>query len=640
MKKTPFIATFLLGAVALGLTAAPKDAILMHVDGKAVPVSEFQYLRNKNNSQQQQAQSLDEYLQMFIDYKLKVAAAEAAGIDTTAKFCSEYEQFRTDLARPYLRDAAVEEALIQDAVDHRKEYLVVSHIMFDAAKPGATALADSLRDEIIKGNASYEDVARQYSVDRPSKARGGLMGAVVPGRYPWAFEKAAYDLKPGEISPVVNSGFGLHIIRLEKREPSQGEIEASHILCLTRGMSDEVKAAQKAKIDSIYNLAVAPGADFAALAREFSEDPGSAARGGSLGFFGQGLMVQPFDSIAFAMKDGEISKPFETDFGWHIIYRTGHRDIEVPESLRDNIKKAIEHDDRAALPEKAFLEKYIASKKGGIQIKNINKLASMVPAQGLDAKAEEAIMASKLPVYKLGKTIACVSDIIAPSQLSKGMSAEEVKKYLSSAAENSLDSRAKEMAEQDLEKDNPDYRNLLNEYRDGILLYEISNEHVWDRAAKDKEGLEAYFKANHDKYKWDAPKFKSIIIFAQNDSILDAARAYADSLDASQPTKFVDNMRAHFGRNIKVERVIAAKGENAITDYLAFGGEKPATDPKQRWQSYCAYKGRIIDAPEEAADVRGLAVTDYQTALEKEWLDELHKNHKVIVDQKVLESLR
>lgn len=636
MKKNIFIASAFASAIVLAF-ASPKDPILMTVNGHDIPVSEFEYLRNKNNSQQQQPQSLDEYLEMFTDYKLKVAAAEAAGIDTTQKFITEYEQFRTELSDPYLVDRNVREALIRQAYEHSLENLIVSHIMLDASQEG---LADSLYQVVISGQTPYEEVASEYSIDRASKSKGGLMGAMPAGRYPWPFEEAAYNTPVGEISQPVNSGFGWHIIRVESREPAKGEVEASHILRLTRGKSDEEQAAQLALIDSIYSVATPE--NFAELARKFSEDPGSGARGGALGYFAQGMMVQPFDSIAFAMNDGEISAPFKTNFGYHIIYRTGHKAPASLEEQRKALDAQIDRDDRALQPKKAFITKYIKDKKGGIEEKNIAKLASTVPANGLDSASIEKICASNLVGYKLGKNKVEFSKFLSPNVLEslKGASSDDVKKYIENATQNALENDAWDMARQDLLDENVEYANLLNEYRDGILLYEISNENVWERASKDKDGLEAFFKANIDRYKWDAPKFKSVIIFATNDSTLNEALAYAETIDSKDPAKFVEDLRKKFGREIKVERVIAAKGENAITDYLAFGAEKPEVDPNQKWKCYAAFGGRIIDAPEEAADVRGLAVTDYQTQLEKDWLQSLRANYPVKIDKKVLDTLR
>lgn len=578
MKKY-FLAASIVAASLLAMTAKSKDAVLMNVAGKDVPVSEFEYLYHKNNSQQVEPQSIDQYLGMFINYKLKVADAEAAGLDTTATFRDEFVKFRNELAEPYLQDSTVFEAIVAETYDHLGKEVLVSHIML---KGDQTQLIDSLRTAIASGQAKFEDVAKNYSIDAPSATRGGLMGVVIPGRYPWTFEEAAYNTPVGGLSPVVNSGFGLHIIRVESVTPARGEVMASHILRLTRGVPDSVAARQKVVIDSIYEVVSADPSKFEEMARELSEDPGSARRGGELGWFGSGQMVAEFDSVAFALPVGAISKPFKTNFGWHIIKKDDARGVGSLEENREKIEKQIKNTARALEPAKAFVKKAAL------------KYADRLPAGSVGADGE-------------------VSDETAAMVL--------------------------DMAREDLERSNADYRNLVNEYRDGILLFEISNQNVWDKAAKDQEGLEKFFRDNKAKYTWTEPKFKAFVVFATNDSTLNVALEYAAGLPADMaPTELVQNVRDKFGRDIKIERVIAAKGENAITDYLAFGGEKPSTD-NTRWKSYAAFRGRIIDQPEEAADVRGAAVADYQEALENQWVADLHKRYKVKVNNKVLKDV-
>lgn len=579
MKKTLLTAALVLGSLA-ALFAKSADPVLMNVAGKDVPLSEFEYLYHKNNTQQAQPQSIDQYLDMFINYKLKVADAEAAGIDTTAAFRDEFYKFRNELAEPYLQDNSVMEALIDEAYNHMKEEVLVSHIMLNA---GQEALADSLRNVIVSGADTYENVARNYSIDAPSAQRGGLMGIVIPGRFPWPFEEAAYATAVGEVSAPVNSGFGLHLIRVEKRTPARGEVKASHILRLTRGANDSVAARQKELADSLYLVAKADPSKFAELAQEFSEDPGSAKRGGDLGWFGPGMMVAEFDSVSFALPVGAVSEPFQTQFGWHIIYKEDARGIGSLDDNRAAIEKQIKGSDRGKEPSRAFLRQAT------------EKYRSQLPAGSFDDNGQ--------------------------------LTAEGTDAVL-------------DLARQDLETTNEDYRNLVNEYRDGILLYEISNQNVWDRAAKDREGLEAYFQANKDKYKWDAPKFKAYVVFATSDSLLNEALEYAAALPADMaPTDLVKEVREHFGRDVKVERVIAAKGENAITDYLGFGEAKPEND-KSRWKAYAAFRGRVISEPEEAADVRGAAVADYQETLEQQWVADLHKRYKVKVYDKVLKKAK
>lgn len=612
----------------------------MTVDGRDVHVSEFEYLYNKNNSQQLQQQPLDEYLKMFIDYKLKVADAEHAGLQDTPSFLNEFNNYRAELASPYLRSQAVEDSLVNEAYSHRLFDVYVSHIMLPNTPDGAKA-ADSLLMAIKCGKLSFEDAAAANSIDRGSSSRGGKMGFVVPDRFPWPFEKAAYDTAVGQLSPVVNSGMGYHIIRVESRTPSAGEVEASHILLLTRGKSPEEAAKQKERIDSLYNV-IAGGADFAELAKKYSEDPGSAKNGGSLGYFGRGVMVPEFEEAAFALEDGEVSKPFASAFGYHIIKRNGHRGAcALDEAMRKQLVAAMQRDERGRAPEEVRIAELMGLYNAALNRPVLDAVHGAIKTAGtLDSVTVASLNAMTAPVATFKGGSVSVADVTSKLMATAVPDADAAIVRFDMYADEALRNAVLDAVRNDLAETEPAYRNLVNEYRDGILLYEIANRKVWDRASKDHDGLAAFFKKNAGKYRWEQPKFKSYVFFATNDSILDKAVEYADSLSTADPAVFTQDMRKRFGRDIKIERVIAAKGENAITDYLGFGAEKPAADSKNKWTSYKAYKGRILEQPEEAADVRGAAVTDYQAKLEADWLKELHKRYKVKVNKKVFKQLK
>lgn len=624
MKKY-LIPAALLGAVILGVSAKSTDPVLMRVGGRDVRLSEFEYLYHKNNSQQLEPVTLDQYVEMFADYKRKVADAEANGLDTMKSFQDELAKYCNDLARPYLRDQAVADSLLQVSYNHYNEDVKVSHIMIRggqnaAEHQAAVAHLDSLRQAIVNGQITFEQAAQNESIDKGSAKRGGLMGNVIAGRYPWAFEDAAFNTPVGQISPVVNSGMGLHLIRVESRQPAKGEVKASHILKLTRDVAPEQQTAAKRQIDSIYSLLVA-GADFAEMARRESQDPGSAKRAGDLGWFPAGAMVQPFDSISFALPDGALSQPFETTFGWHIIKRFEHRGVAPLEQMREQITRAMANDARGTMPEQRRLEQLMAQYKAKLDTKSIAKAAAK-PAK-----------AAKMTAFTIAGKKTRIGDVMT---VDPGMSISA--EALEAMMQTFMEAKVMDMARAALKVENADYRNLTNEYRDGILMYEISNRTVWERAAKDSEGLENFFRANRDRYKWDAPKYKAMVVFAATPEKAREAKAYADSLDNMLPVDIIAAMNQRFGRDIKIERVIAAKGENAITDYLGFGGEKPK--PSGRWTEYFAIQGHVLDAPEEAIDVKGAVTTDYQTELEQQWLNALRAKYPAKIDPKVLETVK
>ena len=382
--------------------------------------------------------------------------------------------------------------------------------------------------------------------------------------------------------------------------PAEGEINAAHILRKTMGLDEARTAGQKAKIDSLYAL-VKKGADFASLTRQYSED-GSAMRGGDLGWFGRGRMVQPFDSIAFSLADGAVSEPFATEFGFHIIKRYAHRGVPAFDEARDGIIAAISQDERSLIPVQIKLKEFIARYDAKTDTALLAELKQQFLETGDSAFTAALASDNRIIASYNGKEIpvSAVASVLRPA---RGKNAYE---NFATAADAFLSASVREQARQDLETTDPDYRNLINEYRDGILLYNIANEKVWARAADDKAGLEEFFKANKAKYAWNEPKFKGYVFL---------------------------------GNDIRIERVIASKGENPIIDYLAFDGPMPETT-NSKWKSFASPAPRIITNPEEAADVKGAVVADYQAKLEQEWLEELHRKYKVKINRKVFNKLK
>ena len=647
MKK--LILSAAVAAVAVAGLAAKKgnDPVLMTVDGKPVLKSEFEYLYNKNNAQQVQPQTLDQYLQMFINYKLKVAEAEAEKLDATPEIQSEFRSFKGELAAPYMTDSATYYRLMDEAYKHNLREVKVSHIMLPMGmSPDENKTieqrADSIRTAVLNGG-DWNQLAEKYSVDRNSNKRGGLMGWISVGRLPWAFEKAAYDTEVGQISPVVNSGFGYHIIRTEASRPARGEAKARHILKLTLNKSDEEKALAKHQTDSLYSLIMrTPNIDFAALARDNSDDAGSARNGGLIDWFGAGMMVAEFDSVAFALPEGAISQPFTTQFGYHIVKNEGHRPVPSFAEMRTRLLSQINNDERGAMPRQNFIDSLMRVYKGHVLDKGLDQVEQLVANNpgGYDSVAIAKLKESNIPVIEIGGKTTPVSAVMGMMPVTRSKDAKNARILVKSAADNLLQQQAMDLQREHLYNPNTDYRNLVNEYRDGILLFEISNRNVWDKAAKDKAGIDEFFKKNRSKYTWDKPKYKGFIIFAQTDSMLNEAKKFTDALPKDfDRDSLSTNMRKKFGNDVRVERIIAAKGDNAISDYLFFGGELPK-DATKNWNKFYGFGGHLAQQPEEAIDVRGQVTADYQNALERQWVQDLRKRHKVKVNDKVLKTVK
>lgn len=641
MKKKPFIISALACAAILSASASKNaDPVLMTINGKDVRQSEFEYLYHKNNLQQLAPQSIDEYIEMFIVYKLKVADAEAAGLHQTDAFTKEFNGYCAELSRPYLRDTIVEKRLIEEAYGRMATSRKVSHIMlplgstYDEKEANRMKL-DSIRTAIVNGSADFGEMAVRYSSDRSARVNNGSMGYINVNSYPYPFEKTAWETPVGEISPVIEDApFGFHIIRVEDERPNPGKVEARHILKLTNGLSEEEGAAKKAQIDSIYNLLVS-GGDFDAIARAESEDPGSAANGGRLGWFGPGEMVKEFEDAAFGLKDGGISAPFKTAYGYHIVQTLAHRGIGTLAEESERIKAAISRDMRSVMPETERLTQLKAEL--GVKIDSTGLMQARSRMTG-DSPAEQlkSLQTDNTLIATVGNRTISIGDVInyIPSNVLEG--ANDAFTVLNSGLENKINETVVEETRKNLAENNSEYRNLTNEYRDGILLFEISNRNVWERSASDTEGLQKFFSANRAKYTWDKPHYKGYVIFATNDSIVGEAQKYL-AANQVENDSLVSVMRANYGRNIKIEKVVTGKGENAIVDNVAFNGERP--EAPGRWTAWFGYTGRVIDTPEEANDVRGAVASDYQQQLESEWIKDLRKKYKIKLNKKALKAL-
>lgn len=470
MKKIRL--TFLLAFFCVAVMAQSADPVVMHINGKPVTRSEFEYSYNKNNSDGViDKKTVKDYVPLFVAYKLKVEAALDAKLDTAASFKREFASYRDQQIRPsMITDADVE------------------------------ALAKKIYKET------------QQRID----STGGM-------------------------------------------------VKVAHILIqFPRNATDKQKTAAKTKIDSLYRV-LTKGGDFAALAKQYSQDPGSANNGGELPLIVKGNTVKEFEQVAWALKDGEMSKPFESPFGWHIILKKGHQNFYDYASQRDDIHRFI---DARNLREQIINQK----------LDSIAKAQQTTPAKVLEAKKLE------------------------------------------------------------LESKDPSLKYLIQEYHDGLLLYDMANRTVWEKAQKDSVGQENFFKSHKAKYSWAEPRFKGIAYCARHQ---DDIQRVKDVLKDVPFNQWVEVLRKTFNNDsvlrIRAEKGIFTKGMNAQVDKDVFGKDtivKPVKD-----YPFAAVYGRKLTAPEDVDDVRADVIADYQEEMEKQWVSALRKRYKVKVDERVLKTV-
>ena len=453
--------------------AAQSDPVVMTVNGKDVLKSEFDYSYNKNNSEGViDKKTVDEYVDLFLNYKLKVAAALDARYDTLTSFKQEFAQYRDQQLYP---------AMVTD-------------------------------DDMLK---------EAHNI---------------------------YDTTVKQIGP-------------------DGLVQVAHILLRLdqKGDMAEVDAA-KVRIDSIYN-ALKQGADFAEMAKKVSQDPGSAAQGGLLPFVQRGQLVKDFEDVAFSLKDGEMSGIVHTPYGFHIILRKAHKMLEPFEFHKASIMQFMEQRgirDRLA---KAKVDTLVAQSGG-----------KLTAADVMNREAEEL-----------------------------------------SAKDDEL-------------------KNLIREYYEGLLLFEISNRLVWEKASNDEAGLDQYFKKNKKKYTWDQPRFKGMAYHVKDAADVEAVKECVKKLPFGE---WADALRKTFNGDsiirIRVEKGLFKRGDNALVDSAVF--QKDTTVTKLKDFPIDAVYGKMLKkGPEDYTDVRGQVVADYQDQLEREWVAELRKKYPFKVNYEALRS--
>lgn len=592
MKKT-FLSIVLMGASLLGF--AQEDKVLMTINGEPIMASEFLYIYEKNNQETSlEKKSMEEYLDLFINFKLKVTEAIAQGVDTTQEFKDELKGYRAQATPKYLQDNDAIDSLVLLSYNRMANIRKASHIAVQcpmdadsATLAAATAKINELRQrvtvglpkEVKKGRKKitvqevedFAEVAMTYSDDPAAKQNKGELGWIQPFRYVYPLEDAVYNTPVGEITEVFRSPFGLHIAKVEGERAFE-EAHAAHIMKMTPSGDLQRLAAATFKMDSIYQLAIQDTVDFAALAQANSEDRGSAMRGGDLGWFGRGAMVQPFEDITFGLQEGEISKPFQTRFGIHISKLYGKRGIQPLDSMRSQLLRQVQRDQRMQIANESFIAK---------------------------TRAEYNLPAD--------------------------MSDADVKAY----------------ADARLEEKYPELRNLVREYHDGILLFDVSLREVWDKANKDHEGLTAFFKANKKQYTWDEPRYKGWLIYAKTDLAAKAAKQIVKGASDKAKVDSILNECVNLDSvtYVKVEYGLWTAGKNAAVDVYGFK-DKTATYTASEEYPVVVAVGKVLKRPEEYNDDRGKIVTDYQDYLEKLWIASLREKYPVVINEEVWNDLK
>jgi len=637
------------------------DAVLLTIDNNKITKGEFIRIYMKNNAKDAQIdnKSLNNYLELFINFKLKVLEAQNLGLDTAITFKHELAGYRKQLAIPYLTDTTVENKLLKESYERKKVALRASHILIKLPEnptPSDTITAYNKALNICKLILAGEDfgkVARENSEDETTKNILGDISyfSVFSTVYP--FENAVYSMNVGDISMPVRTIFGYHIIKLTDRINNPGEVKVAHIMVLVPkdAKPEDVKKAED-KINEIYAKLQA-NQDFGKLAMEYSDDKSSAKKGGELPWFGTGRMVPEFELAAFALiHQGDYSKPVRTAFGWHILKKIDSKPVGTYEELKPDLQTKLYKDSRALQSRISFVEKLKKEynyKSNDKQLTEFYKVADTSLFSG-NWKAEKAAALTK-PLFSIGDSTYNQQQFANYlEKTSKKLKIENVSQsmlitYIDEHYNKFTEEKILAYEEIRLDAKYPKFRYLMNEYHDGILLFDLTDKMVWSKAVKDTSGLTDFYAKNKNNYMWD--KRADVTLFQySNDKIKDEALKLFDK-KSSKGFSNDDIVKMETKKDssaLKItENKLFQKGDNPIIDKIAFNSDASLNKVYEidSGKHQILVVNKIVEPQiKTLPEAKGLVTADYQFYLEKNWIAELRAKHTIIVNKDILSTIK
>jgi len=627
-----------------------NDQILLTIGDEKIPASEFVriYLKNNQVANSVDSKSVEEYLDLFVNFKLKVADALDSKLDTTTSFRNELAGFKKQLARPYLVDSETEQGLINEAYERMKYDVSASHILIsvpEQATPADTVKlyekAIAIRNRIISGE-QFDVVARATSDDHSVINNNGLIGYFTVFQMVYPFESAVYNMKVGEISMPVRTSFGYHIIKLHDKRPARGQVKVAHIMiAVSKDATPEQQLQAKSKIQEIYKL-VLNNEDFGKLANQFSQDPGSSKNNGELPWFGNGKTVPGFERIAFGFeRDGQVSEPFQTIYGWHIMKRLGRKEIGTLDEMLPEIKKRLSSDMRNVMSVERMIVKI--KKEHGFKEDTLN----LFPMVFL---IDSSIYKGKwiLPILKESKVIFTIAD--------QKHDQSEFVKYLSLYQQKPLfgtfysivkkvyndwvNQSVYDYQESILDQKFPDFKYLMQEYHDGILLFNISDIKVWSKATSDSLGLVKYYQDKKENYRWGERVHYAVYSCADEKQLAKVNKMLAGRKSKDlKPETILVKINKGGGLPVTLDSQVVNPDEKEVSDYKTWAEGISKTivkDGKSCFKQLIRVTSGDIKALE---DCKGQVISDYQQSLEDDWLEMLHQKFPVVINQDALKQV-
>lgn len=622
--------------------------VLFQVGNESVDLDEFEYVYRKNNPNQKDdysREALEEYLELYINFKLKVKEARSLRIDTLPGVRSELDRYRRQLVKSYF-DKAVTDGMAEAAYDRMMVEVDANHIMITlqpTAAPQDTANAyariQSIRERLIKGE-DFAELAKAESDDESAKENGGHIG-YLPGLYvpDQSFEDALFETPRGRISKVVRTRFGYHVVKPGARRDNRGKVQVAHILLKVEESGDETAFAEALKQAKALKDSLNAGAEWEGLVSRYSGDKSTVRRGGMLEPFGSNQMVGAFEDASFALEnDGDVSDPVRTKYGYHLIKLIGKQPIGGFDDTKADIMRRLQRAGRYQDARDHFVRR--AQRQYGFQENDSLYLAFRAAVDSgllINTWRARRLADREAPLFSLGNTA-----------FTSGQFADHVESGQRAYRERDIDGKLRRLYDQFVEESTIEYalgrrdeafRRLLQEYRDGILLFELTEDKVWQEAMRDSVGLVAFHEAHAEDYRWEQ-RVEATIYTIADEKTANKARKMASK--GATPSE----IRAKFNTEgeedvVTSETGLYLPGQNATVDAAGQteGAISSTTDSEKNEVVLVRIERVVPPSNKTLEEAKGYVISDYQEYLEAEWVKELRAKYPVKINEAVFEGL-
>ena len=614
----------------------------MTINDEKISINEFENIFYKNNEDIEITKEyLDEYIDLFINFKLKVKESKELGYDTLSSFIKELDGYKKQLSKPYLRDNNFNENLFNEALERIQFDINASHILIKIENNDAKSALNealSIRNQIISKEISFADAAVKYSDDEYVLDSKGNLGYFTAFMMLYDFESVAYNTSIGEVSVPVKTQYGYHLILVNDKRKAVGERKVAHIMFKTgKGANTKKINESYKKASETYDL-LTKGDKFVEVAERFSEDRSTAVKGGVLPSFGVGKMVREFEEATFSLKlPGDFSKPFQTPYGWHIVMLLEDNPVKLDDDLFLSVKQKIEKDSRSKLSNEFMITKLKDLYNIKIYKENFNFLRKIaVKEVSKSAWDNELLIDGDKKIFKIESksySLKELSDFIINNQKKNNDFDQLYIEFLNLSLLSYEESQ--------LENKYPEFKNLLKEYKEGILLFDITNNNVWKKAVEDSAGLSNYFNENLSDYKWNERLDVSIftclnynVSYKVRNQLYKLKRGLIKDIDV------LNKINSSSPLNVQLVSGQFSKNENNIVDQIVWKKGISKSIKNDDGSYTVVFVHDILNArAKNLNETKGKVISDYQKFLDLTWIKILRAKYKVDLNKNLLYSL-